>query len=68
MTVARCERGRVAIDELGMDVAAVLARCDGPVRLELPRSFDPATLPGEWTLELMLDERELPKMLLARRG
>lgn len=62
------DRERVDLDDFGMDVAAVLARFDGPVRLKLPRSFDPTTLPGEWALELMLDVRGFPKLLLARRG
>lgn len=63
------DRARVALTDLGVDVAAALARFDGAVLLRLPRSFDPRTLPeGEWRLELMLDAREIPKLLLAERA
>ncbi|MCA9605352.1 MAG: methyltransferase, partial [Myxococcales bacterium] len=63
------DRERVALGDLGLDVEAALARFGGPVLLKLPRSFDPATLPeGDWRLELMLDEREVPKLLLAERA
>ena len=63
------DRERVAIEDLGLDLAKVLARFDGPVVLKLPRSFDPATLPGiGWALEALVDERGLLKMLIARRS
>ncbi len=63
------DRERVAIEDLGLDLAKVLARFAGPVVLKLPRSFDPATLPGAgWALEALVDERGLLKMLIARRG
>jgi trimethylguanosine synthase len=63
------DRERVAIEDLGLDLAKVLARFRGPVALKLPRSFDPATLPGSgWALEALIDERGLLKMLIARRG
>lgn len=63
------DRERVAIEDLGLDLAMVLARFTGPVVLKLPRSFDPATLPGiGWTLEALVDERGLVKMLIARRS
>jgi len=61
------DRDRIALDDLPMDVAGALARFDGQVLLKLPRSFDPATLPGRWAVELILDEREVPKLLLAVR-
>ncbi|MBX3271750.1 MAG: methyltransferase [Sandaracinaceae bacterium] len=63
------DRARVPLDALGLDVATALERFgDGHVLLKLPRSFDPATLPGgPWQLELLLDEREQPKLLLAER-
>lgn len=63
------DRARVALADLGLDVAAALARFDGEVLLKLPRSFDPSTLPhGEFRVELMLDEREQPKLLLVSRA
>lgn len=62
------DRERVGLDDLGMDVRAVLERWSGPVRLKLPRSFDPRTLPGRWALELLLDSRQIPKLLLATRA
>ena len=61
------DRERVTLDGLGLDVASVLARFSGPVVLKLPRSFDVATLPGEWTIEPLVDERGILKMLIARR-
>jgi len=61
------DRERVGLEDLPMDVAAALARFDGPVLLKLPRSFDPATLPGRWDSELIVDAREIPKLLLAVR-
>lgn len=62
------DRDRVGLDDLPMDVAGALARFEGPVLLKLPRSFDPATLPGRWNTELVLDAREVPKLLLAVRA
>ncbi len=61
------DRERVTLADLPMPVSRALERFDGVVLLKLPRSFDPSTLPGAWTLELLLDEREIPKMLLATR-
>lgn len=61
------DRTNVGIDDLGFDVAAVLARFDNDVLLKLPRSFDLATLPGHWQAELLLDAREIPKLILATR-
>ncbi|HJL17766.1 MAG TPA: methyltransferase [Sandaracinaceae bacterium LLY-WYZ-13_1] len=65
-------RDRVTLDGLrragGLDVAAALARHRGAVVLKLPRSFDPATLPGPgWAVEALVDERGVLKMLVARR-
>ncbi len=62
------DRERVALEDLGLDVAAVLERFQGPVVLKLPRSFDPATLPaGRWRIEPLVDDRGILKMLIARR-
>ncbi|MCB9598360.1 MAG: methyltransferase [Sandaracinaceae bacterium] len=63
------DRERVALGDLGMDVAATVEAFEGRVLLKLPRSFDPTTLPaGAWTLELLLDDREIAKLLLAERA
>jgi len=66
------DRERVTLDDLPMRIAAALERFEGQVLLKLPRSFDPRTLPpksgADWTIELLLDEREIPKMLLATRN
>lgn len=63
------DRERVALDDLGLDVRAALGRHRGAVVLKLPRSFDVATLPGGgWRVEPLVDEREILKMLIARRG
>lgn len=63
------DRARVALSDLGMDVARILERFSGRVVLKLPRSFDPSTLPGDgWALEALIDDRGIVKLLLARRG
>lgn len=63
------DRERVTLGDLGLDVASALARFRGRVVLKLPRSFDPSTLPGEdWSVEGLVDERGVLKMLIARRG
>ncbi|MCZ7679896.1 MAG: trimethylguanosine synthase [Sandaracinaceae bacterium] len=63
------DRDRVALEELGLDVRAALARFEGPIVLKLPRSFDVATLPGQgWQIEALVDERGILKMIVARRG
>lgn len=63
------DRSQVVAADLGIDLPKTIARFDGPVVLKLPRSFDPATLPGEgWALEALVDARGILKMLIARRG
>ncbi|MFK7984557.1 MAG: methyltransferase [Sandaracinaceae bacterium] len=63
------DRSRLALSDLGLDVAEALRRFRGAVRLKLPRSLDVATLPGEgWSPELVVDDRGFVKMLWARRG
>lgn len=63
------DRTRLALSDLGFDVAEALRRFVGPVRLKLPRSLDIATLPGEgWTPQLVVDDRGVVKMLWASRG
>lgn len=62
------DRDRVTLDELGLDVRAALERFRGPVVLKLPRSFDPSTLPGDFDVEALIDDRGILKMLIARRG
>lgn len=61
------DRERMTLDDLGLDLASVLARFRGPVVLKLPRSFDPSTLPRSFELEALIDERGIVKMLIARR-
>jgi len=62
------DRNRVALPDLGMDVASVLERAPPWVKLKLPRSFDPTTLPGAFTFEAAVDSRGVVKFLVATRG
>lgn len=62
------DRARVRLSSLGMDVRAVFEAFDGPVVLKLPRSFDVAQLGEGWSVEALLDDRGVLKMLVARRG
>lgn len=61
------DRRRMVLGDLTMDLAALLERVSTPVVLKLPRSFDVATLPGRWTVEAIVDERGILKLLVARR-
>lgn len=61
------DRDAYDLDDLPFPLADVLTRFSGPVTLKLPRAFDVETLPGRWTPELMVDDRGVVKLLIARR-
>jgi len=61
-------RDRISVDELGLDLAALLERAPPTVRLKLPPSFVTASLPGAWSWRPAVDVRGTLKFLVARRG
>ncbi|MCB9758510.1 MAG: methyltransferase domain-containing protein [Alphaproteobacteria bacterium] len=62
------DRQRVTLDDLGMDLRPLLAAAPERVVLKLPRSFNTATLPGDWRWSAAVDARGVLKLLVARRG
>lgn len=62
------DRERMTLQDLGMDLRAILSSYEAALTLKLPRSFDVRELPPGFSIEVGIDERGVVKMLIARRA